>query len=37
VVWVANPSGHLWRSRPPGNWEALPCPRVEVVIDASAA
>jgi hypothetical protein len=37
VVWIANPSGHLWRSRPPGSWEALPCPRVEVVIDASAA
>ena len=36
VVWVANPSGHLWRSRPPGSWEVLPCPRVEVVIDASA-
>lgn len=33
VVWVANPSGHLWRSRPPGTWEALPCPRVEIVVN----
>jgi hypothetical protein len=37
VVWVANPSGHLWRSRPPGDWEELPCPRVEVVIGTGTA
>ncbi len=23
VVWVASPSGHLWRLRPPDGWEAL--------------
>ena len=37
VVWVANPSGHLWRCRPPGGWEDLPCPRVEVVIEPATA
>ncbi len=33
VVWIANPSGHLWRSRPPHSWQELPCPSVEVVIN----
>lgn len=36
VVWVANASGHLWRCRPPGGWEDLPCPRVEVAIEPAA-
>jgi hypothetical protein len=37
VVWIATTSGHLWRLHPPGSWEELPCPRVEVSIHSSAA
>jgi hypothetical protein len=37
VVWVATTSGHLWRLHSPGDWEELPCPRVEVSIHSSAA